>query len=69
MRFSRRSRGRQYREWRARRTESAKVNRGSRRRLKQLKPRGNGSAELWLIIGWVAFLVFVVLPWMIRQGH
>jgi hypothetical protein len=47
----------------------AKVYRGSRRRLKELKLRGNSSAELWLLIGWVAFLLFVVLPWMIRQSR
>jgi hypothetical protein len=29
--------------------------------------RGNSPWELWLLVGWVAFLVFVVLPWMIRQ--
>ena len=48
---------------------AAKTYRGSRRRLRQLKPRGNGSAELWLLIGWVAFLLLVVLPWVIRQGR
>jgi hypothetical protein len=48
---------------------AAKVYRGSRRRVKQLKFRGNGSAELWLFVGWVVFLLLVVLPWMIRQSH
>jgi hypothetical protein len=47
----------------------AKVDRGSRRRLKQIKLRGNGSAELWLLIGWVVFLLVVVLPWIVRQGR
>jgi hypothetical protein len=47
----------------------AKIYRGSRRRLRQIRFRGNGSAELWLFVGWVAFLLFVVLPWMIRQGR
>jgi len=31
--------------------------------------RGNGSWELWILIAWVAFLLFVVVPWMIRHGH
>jgi hypothetical protein len=48
---------------------AAKTYRGSRRKLKQLRLRGNSSAELWLLVAWVAFLLFVVLPWMIRQGH
>jgi hypothetical protein len=46
-----------------------KVYRGSRRRLKQLKLQGNASLELWLLVGWVVFLLLVVLPWMIRQGR
>jgi hypothetical protein len=47
----------------------AKIYRGSRRRLKQIRLRGNDSAELWLFVGWVVFLLLVVLPWMIRQGR
>jgi hypothetical protein len=43
--------------------------RGSRRRLRQIKVRGSGSAELWVLVAWVAFLLFVVVPWMIRQGR
>jgi hypothetical protein len=31
--------------------------------------RGNFSWELWLLVAWVAFLLFVVVPWMIRQTH
>jgi hypothetical protein len=42
---------------------------GSRRRLKQIRIRGDFSWELWLLAGWVAFLVFVVLPWMIRYTN
>jgi hypothetical protein len=50
-------------------TRPPKVYRGSRRRLRELKLRGNGSAELWLLAGWVAFLIFVVLPWIARHGR
>jgi hypothetical protein len=31
--------------------------------------RGNESWELWILIAWVAFLLLVVVPWMIRHGH
>jgi hypothetical protein len=31
--------------------------------------RGNDSRQLWLLILWVAFLLLVVIPWMIRHGH
>jgi hypothetical protein len=29
--------------------------------------RGNSSWELWLVVGWVFFLLFVLLPRMARQ--
>jgi hypothetical protein len=41
---------------------------GSRRHLKRIKARGNGSLELWILIAWVVFLVLVVLPWMLRHS-
>jgi hypothetical protein len=47
----------------------AKTYRGSRRRLRNIRLRGNASAEVWLFVGWVAFLLLVVVPWMIRQGR
>jgi hypothetical protein len=47
---------------------SGKWYRGSRRRLKQIRLRGNSSAEVWLLAGWVAFLLLVVLPWMMRDA-
>jgi hypothetical protein len=46
----------------------ARIYRGSRRRLRQIRVRGNGSAGLWMFVAWVAFLLLVVVPWMIRQG-
>jgi hypothetical protein len=47
----------------------AKAYRGSRRRVRELRLRGNSSAELWLLVGWVAFLLLVVLPWITRQSR
>jgi hypothetical protein len=46
----------------------AKWYRGSRRRIRRVRLRGNGSLELWLLIVWVMFLLLVVVPWMIRQS-
>jgi hypothetical protein len=43
--------------------------RGSRRRIKRLTIRGNSSWEFWVLLGWIAFLLLVVMPWMIRQSH
>jgi hypothetical protein len=34
-----------------------------------MRLRGNGSLTLWLLVAWVVFLLFVVVPWMIRQSH
>jgi hypothetical protein len=34
----------------------------------RIKRRGNNSWQLWLLIGWLAFLVLVVIPWMTRHG-
>jgi len=48
---------------------AGKIYRGSHRRLKQIRLRGNSSFGLWLLIVWVLFLLLVVVPWMIRQGH
>jgi hypothetical protein len=42
--------------------------RGSRRRVRRVRLRGNGSLELWMLIAWVTFLLLVVVPWMIRQS-
>jgi hypothetical protein len=47
----------------------AKRYRGSSRRLKRIGLRGNSSWALWLLVAWVAFLVFIVVPWMMRQAH
>ncbi|MBZ5559942.1 MAG: hypothetical protein LAO77_22000 [Acidobacteriia bacterium] len=47
----------------------AKSYRGSRRRVRQVRLRGNGSWKLWLLVAWVVFLLCVVVPWMIRQSR
>jgi len=44
-----------------------KLYRGSRRRVRRARLRGNGSGELWLIVAWVVFLLLIVIPWMIRH--
>lgn len=46
-----------------------KMYRGSRQRLRRIRLRGNGSLELWLLVLWVAFVLLVVVPWMLRQSH
>jgi hypothetical protein len=47
----------------------AKTYRGSKRRVRRIRMRGNGSWEMWIFVVWVAFLLFVVVPWMIRNSH
>jgi hypothetical protein len=49
-------------------SRSAKLYRGSRQRLQRIKLRRNGSWELWLLVAWVLFLLFVVVPWMLSTG-
>jgi hypothetical protein len=31
--------------------------------------RGNWSAEIWIVLAWVLFLLFVMMPWMARQSR
>jgi len=45
-----------------------KTYRGSHKRVRRIKMRDSASWELWVLIGWLAFLVLVVLPWMIRHS-
>jgi hypothetical protein len=47
----------------------AKTYRGSVRRLRRIRFRDNGAWELWLLLAWVAFLLLVLLPRMIRHGQ
>jgi hypothetical protein len=47
---------------------SPRIYRGSRRRLKRIRLRDNVPWELWALAAWLAFLLFVVVPWMIRHA-
>jgi len=51
----------------ARGARRTKQYRGSGRRVARLRMRGNSSSALWILVGWVAFLLLVVVPWMIHQ--
>jgi hypothetical protein len=46
-----------------------KVYRGSRRRLKRLRARDNWSTEMWVLLIWLAFLLSVVIPWMVSRAQ
>jgi hypothetical protein len=46
-----------------------KIYRGSKRRVKRIKLGRNTSAKLWLLAGWLALLVFGLIPWLIRHSH
>ena len=54
---------------RAQGSRPQKVYRGSRRRVRRIKMRDNNSRTLWVLILWVAFLLIVVVPWMIRHSQ
>ena len=41
--------------------------RSSRRRLLRVTLVGNSSWQIWVLVLWVLFLLFVVLPWMSRR--
>jgi hypothetical protein len=44
------------------------VFRGSRRRLRQIRFRGNWSAEMsWLAI-WIVVVLCLILPWLVRSA-
>jgi hypothetical protein len=46
-----------------------KVFRGSARRIRRIRMRGNNSLQFWLLVAWFAFLILVVIPWMIRHSQ
>ena len=50
-------------------SRASKTYGGSRKRIRQIKMRDNGSWEIWLLVAWLVFLVLVVLPWMIRHSQ
>jgi hypothetical protein len=45
-----------------------KTYRGSARRLRRIALRGNWSLEIWLLVAWILFLLFVVVPWVMNQS-
>ena len=44
-----------------------RVYRGSRHRLRRVTLRGNTSWQLWALVLWVLFVLFIVLPWISRH--
>ena len=43
-------------------TYPAKVFRGSRRRVRAIRVRGNGSPALWCFLLWIAVVLLVIVP-------
>jgi len=37
--------------------------------LSRIKMRGNGAWDLWLLVAWVAFLLFFVVPRLIQHSR
>jgi hypothetical protein len=46
---------------------SGKAYRGSRKRVRRLRLRGNWSVELWIFLAVMLFTLFVVVPWIVRH--
>jgi hypothetical protein len=44
-----------------------KLYRGSKRRLQNIKFRGNWSAELWVLVVAILFTILILVPWLIRH--
>jgi hypothetical protein len=45
-----------------------KTFRGSHRRIRRIKMRGNGSWQVWMLLGMMVFVLLVLIPWMARHG-
>jgi len=43
--------------------------RGSWRRVRRIRLRGNWSLEIALFVIWVLFTLFVLVPWIVRNPH
>jgi hypothetical protein len=43
--------------------------RGSRRRLRRIRFRGNWSLEIVFFVIWLLFALFVLVPWIVRHPH
>jgi hypothetical protein len=46
---------------------AAKVYRGSRKRVRRIKWRGNTSVELWIVVVLMLFVLCVGIPWLIKH--
>ena len=46
---------------------SSKAYRGSKRRIRRIRLRGNGSAGMWLVLGVVVIALFGLMPWLMRH--
>jgi len=46
-----------------------RVYRGSRRRVRRIRFRGNWSLEIVLFVIWLLFALFVLVPWIVRHPH
>jgi hypothetical protein len=46
-----------------------KVYRGSKKRIRRIRMRGNGSLALWVFVALVLFMLCVALPWLILHTH
>jgi hypothetical protein len=43
------------------------VHRGSRKRLRRIKFAGNTSVDFWLLVALMLFMLFVVVPWLMKH--
>ena len=43
-----------------------KVYRGSRKRVRRIRMRGNWAVELWILVAVILFVLFVVVPWLVQ---
>jgi hypothetical protein len=48
---------------------SARVFRGSKKRLARIRMRDNMSLGMWCFVALMALLLFVAVPWLIKHPH
>jgi hypothetical protein len=44
-----------------------KIYRGSPNHERPIRARGKWSWEMWLLVAWVLFVLFVAMPWMMSR--
>jgi hypothetical protein len=49
-------------------SELGKVFRGLAKRIRRIMRGGNRSLEMGLLLLWLLFLLFVLVPWMLHSG-